>query len=84
MIAVPAATRSGTIAAAAPCGQGQEDRVRGRQLGVDGQARRPEMRMDPGDRVVVATAAGQPDQVDVRVAGEQPDQLGADVARWRR
>ena len=36
--------------------------------------------MDPGDRVVVAAAPGEPDQLDVRVAGEQPDQLGADVA----
>ena len=36
--------------------------------------------MDPGDRVVVAAAPGEPDQLDVRMAGQQPDQLGADVA----
>ena len=36
--------------------------------------------MDPGDRIVVTTAAGQPDQLDVGVARQQPDQLGADVA----
>ncbi len=35
--------------------------------------------MDPADRVVVAAAAGEPDELDVRVAREQPDQLGADV-----
>ena len=38
------------------------------------------MRVDPGDRVVVTTTAGQPDELDVWVAGEQPDQLGTDVA----
>ena len=60
--------------------QRQEDRIRRRELGVNGQAGRAEMGVDPGDRVVVAAAAGQSDELDVGVAGEQADELGADVA----
>ena len=80
MTAVPAATRSGTSCGRGAVRQGQEDGVRRRQLGVDRQARPREVGMDAGDRLVVAAAAREADELDVRVAGQQPDQLGADVA----
>ena len=80
MIAVPAAMRSGTIVGRGAVGQGEEDRVRGGQLGVDGQVGRREVRVDAADRVVVAAAADEPDELDVRVAGQEPDELGADIA----
>ena len=35
--------------------------------------------MVAADRVVLAVAAGEADDLDVRMAGQQPDQLGADV-----
>jgi hypothetical protein len=38
------------------------------------------MRVRPADRVVVAAARCEPDDLDERVASEEPDQLRADVA----
>ena len=61
-------------------GQRQEDRVDRRQGGMDGQLGRREVRVDAAERVVVAVAALEADEVDVRVAREEPDELGADVA----
>ncbi len=61
-------------------GQGQEDRIDRRQLAVDGQLGRAEVRVDAGDGVVVALATLEADEVDVRVPREEADELRADVA----
>ena len=63
-----------------PMGKCQEHRIHRRQLVMDGQPGRAQVRVDAGDRVVVALAALQPDELDVRVAGKQPDELRADVS----
>ena len=67
-----------------PVGEGEERGVDVGQLGPHGQPGRAEVGVVAADRLVVAVAAGQPDDLDVRVAGQQPDQLAAGVARSRR
>ena len=61
----------------------REGEERGVDLGQrvpDREVGRGEVRVVAADRIVVAVAAGEPDDVDVRMARQQPDQLGADVA----
>ena len=60
-------------------GEGEEDRVRLRQLGPDGQPGRGQVRVVTADRLVLAVPTGQPDDRHVRVAAQQPDQLRPDV-----
>ena len=60
--------------------EGEEDRIRGRQLGMDVEVERRQVRVDAVDRVVVAATPDEPDQLDVRVPRQQPDQLTADIA----
>ena len=80
MIAVPAASRLGTSAAAAPCGRARKTASTGGSSASIVRLGRGEVRVDPADRVVVAAAADEPDELDVRVSRQQPDQLGADIA----
>ena len=76
----PAREEPGRQVRGRPVGEGQEHRIHGRQLVMHGQPGRAEVRVDTGDRVVVAFAALQADEVHVRVAGQDPDELRADVA----
>ena len=69
MIAVPAASRSGREVRGRAVGQGQEDGIHRRQLAVDGQLGRAEVRVDAGDRVVVAFATLEADEVARSGAG---------------
>ena len=61
--------------------EGEEDRVRGRQLGVDVEIER---RRDGRGRRAIGSWSrprpDEPDQLDVRVPRQQPNQLAADVA----
>ena len=60
--------------------EGEEDGVRpGGSSAWTSWSSRREVRVDPVDRVVVAAAPDEPDQLDVRVARQQPDELAADV-----
>ena len=61
-------------------GEGQERRVDLGQIGADGQLGRGEVRVVVTDRLVLAVAAGEPDDLDVRMPAQQPDQLAAAVA----
>ncbi len=63
-----------------PVRQREEDRIRGRQLGMDVQVERREVGVDAVDRVPIATTPNEPDQLDIRMPRQQPDQLSADVA----
>ncbi len=80
-MAVPLASRSGTRFGRGTMGKGEERGVDLGKLRADREARVGQMGMEALDRVVVAIAAGEADEVDVRVAREQADQLAADVAR---
>ena len=62
-------------------GQGEEDGVDvGRGGGVDRETGRRQVRVGRGDRLVVAAASRQADDLDVGMARQEPDQLRADVA----
>ena len=61
-------------------GEGQEDGVEViRQLAVDGETGRGEVRVVTADRLVVAVAPGEADDQDVGMPGEQADELRPDV-----
>ena len=60
-------------------GEGQEHGVDLGQIGADGQLGRGEVRVVVTDRLVLAVAAGQPDDLDVRMA-----RSAAGSARRRR
>jgi hypothetical protein len=62
-------------------GQGEEDGVGLGPSRVDGEAGRAEMRVRRRDRLVIAIATDEADDLDVRMPGEKPHELGADVAR---
>ena len=63
-----------------PVGEGQEHGIDRWQLVMHGEAGQAEVRMDPGDRVMVALATLQADEVDVRMPGQDPDEFGTDIA----
>ncbi len=65
-----------------PVGERQEHGLRVvRDVVVDVQVTRREVRVDPGDRIALPLPSDEPGDPDVRVEGEEPDQLRADVAR---
>ncbi len=60
--------------------EGEEDRIRGRKLRVDVEVERGQMRVDAGDRIAVAAAAHEPDQLDIRMSRQEPNQLATDIS----
>ena len=60
--------------------EGEEDRIRGRHVGMDVEVERGQVGMDAGDRIVVAAPPDEPDQLDVRMPREQPNELATDIA----
>ncbi len=59
--------------------EGQERGVHVRQLGPHGQVRRGEVGMMVAERLVLAVAAGEPDDAHVGMTAQEPDQLAAAV-----
>ncbi len=60
-------------------GKGQEHGVGRRQLRSHREVGRRQVRMVAADRLVLAVATREPDDLDVRMARQQPDELRADV-----
>ena len=75
MTAVPSATMSGTRPAAAPWGRARKTASASGRPESDGQPGRGQVRVVATDRVGVAVATGEPDDLDVRMAGQDADQL---------
>ena len=84
MIVVPAAASSGTISAAVPWGRARKTASTGGSVGVDVEAGAREVGVRRADRLGVASAALEPDDLDVRVAAEEPDQARRRRSRSRR
>ena len=61
-------------------GEGQERRVDVGQVGPHGQVGRGEVGVVVADRLVLAVAPGEPDDLHVRMPAQQPDQLAAAIA----
>ena len=60
-------------------GEGQEDGIHRRQLVMDRQCGRAQVGMDAGDRIVVALAALQANEVHIRVPRQEPDEFGTHI-----
>ena len=60
-------------------GEGEERGIDLRQACPDREVGRGQVRVVAADRVVLAVAAGESDDLDVRMARQQPDELGTDV-----
>jgi len=61
--------------------QREEDRIGIRHLRLDDEPGRGEMGVRAADRVRVAAAGDEADELDERVTREDPDQLRTDVTR---
>jgi hypothetical protein len=63
-------------------GERHEDRVDVvGQFGVNVEIERGQVLVDAADRVVVAAAPRQADEIDIGVSRQEPDQLAPDISR---
>src|SRR4051794_28771845 len=63
-----------------PVREGEEDRIRGRQLRVDVEIKCREVSVDTADRIVVSPTSDKTDKLDVRMPRQEPHELAAHVA----